>query len=187
MYKYINIDILLCSVALFVAILLPVTWRWADQLKEEQREYLLELLPWKIFLFLHRTILLTTFLGKPLYYFDILEDGVHIISIFFRVFTLTWLVTLVLYVGYGVAIFPWKAESRQRKDSEKDEMVTGIVTTSVYSYPPNSELVSGISGWHFAFKQEESPATTQGLKDEVEQKGNAVLHRRFRAVCHELC
>ena len=166
---------------------MPVTWRWADQLKEEQKEYLLELLPWKIFLFLHRTILLTTFLGKPLYYFDILEDGVHIISIFFRVFALTWLVTLVLYVGYGLAIFPWRAESRQGRDSEKEEMVTGLVTTSLFSYPPKSALVSGISLWHFAFKQEELPATTPDLKDNVEQKGNAVLHRRFRAMCHELC
>ena len=89
-------------------------------------------------------------------------------------------------MGYGLAIFPWRAESRQGRDSEKEEMVTGLVTTSLFSYPPKSALVSGISLWHFAFKQEELPATTPDLKDNVEQKGNAVLHRRLRAMCREL-
>ena len=108
----------------------------------------------------------------------------HIVSIFYRVFAITWLLILVLYVGYGVAIFPWRSESLGAK--EKGEMVTGMM--GKLSYPPRSALVTGISYWHFHFKQEElsAPMTIQSSNDSTEVRGNTLLHRRFRILYHEL-
>ena len=157
-----------------------MTLRWADGLNEQNKNMLLELFPWKVFLFLHRNILLTTFLGKPLYYFDIFEDGVHIISLTFRVFAIVWLFVLVVYVGYGV-IMPHKSETPI--ESDKAEMVTGIVSPCTLKYPSKSVLVVGLETWLLLFGRKPVDLTSD---TRAEQKGNALLHKHFSVLFREL-
>ena len=149
-------------IAILVAFVVPITLPWANQLNSDQKDTVMELFPWKIFLFLHRVILLITFFGKPWSYLDIFKGGVHFISLSYRIVAIVWLFVLVTYIGCR------KLSQQETQDlpstSEmhgRHEMVTGlspswlipastleksnIVTGTTLPFPklPDSELVTG--------------------------------------------
>ena len=65
--------------ALFACLALPVTKKWVKEMNVDVKTTLMELLPWRIFLYLHHSLILSAFSGKSLYYFGLNEDKVHTI------------------------------------------------------------------------------------------------------------
>ena len=136
--------------AFFVAFVVPITLLWADQLSSDQKDYLLELFPWKVFLLLHRIILFTTF-GKPWYQFDFFEDGVHVISLSYRIVAMAWLFVLVIYVGYRPAMSLSQQEAQDLPSTSemhgRHEMVTGLSPSWLIpaSMLKKSNIVTGTS------------------------------------------
>ena len=75
---------------MFTAIIAPISFRWASQLDQEQKKSITKLLSWRIFLFLHWTILIPTFVRNG-------TVIVHIASLLYRGSVITWLILLVAY------------------------------------------------------------------------------------------
>ena len=140
--------------AIFVAFVLPISQKWADQLDMDREEIFLDLFPWKVFLFL-----LPTFFGKPWYLFDFFDNGVHLISLTFRIFVMVWQLVLVLYVGYRPAVLASQQETQFRsvistqEVNRKNERVIGHLPLQKVSYPSGSELVTGVTQDFFPLKR----------------------------------
>ena len=172
---------MLTPTALFICLALPVTKKWVEELNTDTKLLLLELLPWKIFLFLHRNILLTTFFGKPLYYFDVYEDSVYVVSIVFRSFSMLWLMFVVFYVGYDFAI-PWKYDTQPEGTRE----LAGTAAMTLV-YPPKSKLVTGLSSGYYVFRYKGFPSKGEAERERrAHMRNNAVKHERYRILFSEL-
>lgn len=163
----------------FITLVLPVTQKWANQLNSHQVELILELLPWKLFLYVHRVILFTTFFGKPLSYTYVLSS-LHISTVTFWVFFFMWQLSLVLYVNSN-----YKPSIRQEIDTEKQVEKSEIVCTArmkpIYKYPPNSGLVTGIARVH--------PCHSTIKTNHLQEKDSTcfwIWHQNRLLVCNEL-
>ena len=150
-------------------------------MKPNTKLALLELLPWKIFLLLHRN-LLSTFFEKSLSSLEIYEDSVYIVSIGFRCFCLLWLLFIGLYVGYDFAI-PCKNDSQLRGRRE----LAGV-PKKVLIYPPKSQVVTGLSSRRYALRYRGFPSNGEEEREtKVRMRNNAVAHEQYRIVHSELC
>lgn len=142
---------------------------------------LLDLLPWKIFLFIHRHLLSTVF-EKPLSSLELYEDSVYIVSIGFRCFCLLWLIFVALYVGYDFAI-PCKNDSQLRGRRE----LAGV-PKKLLNYPPKSQVVTGLSSKHYALRYRGFPSSGDEEREiKVRMRNNAVVHEQYRILHSELC
>lgn len=160
--------------AIVICIALPVAKRWVGEMKPDVKSTLLELLPWKIFLFLHRN-LLSTFFEKPLSSLELYEDIIYIVTIGFRCFCLLWLIFVVLYVGYEFAI-PCKYASQQRGKME----LAGTSRTA-FNYPPKSQVVTGLSPRHYAIRYKGFPSSGEAERDiKARMRTNAMAHEQYR-------
>lgn len=170
---------LFCS-AVFICIALPVTKRWVCEMKSNVKSMLLELLPWKVFLFLHRN-LLSTFFEKPLSSLELYEDSVYIVSIGFRGFCLLWLLFAVLYVGYDFAM-PCKYDSQSQGKKE----LAGVCKI-VLNYPPKSQVVTGLSPRHYALRYRGFPSNGEAEREiKARMRTNAMAHEQYRILLSQL-
>ena len=114
--------------------MLPVTLAWANQLSSDQKDIVVELFPWKVFVFLHRIILLTTFFGRSWCqldywcHFEFMKDGVQIISLLYRVVAIVWLFVLVMYIVYRQLSQEetWRLVPSTPEEHRHQEMVVGV-------------------------------------------------------------
>jgi hypothetical protein len=159
---------------IFISMALPVAKRWVSEMKAATKSLLMELLPWKIFLFLHYSILHEKRL-------PLLEDSVYALVIAFRFFSLLWLLFLTMYVGYDFAI-PCKYESRRHGRKE----LAGVYKSN-FNYPPKSQVVTGLSPRHYALRYKRISSNGE---DEKEMKArirtNAMVHEQYRILLSQL-
>ena len=168
------------SPALFICVALPVAKRWIDEMQPAIKSAILELLPWKIFLFLYRNILLP-FFEKPLSSLELYEDSIYIVDIGFRCFSLLWLIFVTLYVGYEFAI-PCKYDSQSRGRKE----LAGISKRAL-NYPAKSQVVTGVSKKHYTLRYRGYPSPEDTEREiKASRKTNAVMHEQHRILLSEL-
>lgn len=168
-----------CS-AIFTCLALPVAKRWVCELNPEVKSTLLELLPWKVFLFLNRNIS-STLSEKPLSSLDVYNDTVYILNIGFRGFCLIWLLFVVLYVGYDFAI-PCKCDSQSQGRRE----LAGVYRT-VFNYPSKSQVVTGLSPRHYALRYKVfSPTGEVDRETKARIKSNMMIHEQYRILLSQL-
>lgn len=166
--------------AIFICIALTVAKRWACQIKPATKLALLELLPWKVFLFLHRN-LFSTFFEKPLSSLELYQDGIYIVGIGFRCFGLLWLLFVAVYVGYDFAI-PCKNDSQLWGRRE----LAGV-PKKVLLYPPKSQVVTGLSPRLYALRYRGFPSSGDDEREmKVRMRNNAVAHEHYRVLYSEL-
>ena len=169
-----------CS-GIFICLALPVTKRWVCEMKPNIKISLLELLPWKIFLFLHRNLLPSIFFEKPISSIEFYEDHVYIVTIVFRGFSLLWLLLVVLYVGYDFAI-PCKCDSQALGRKE----IAGLGKV-ILDYPPKSDLVTGLSRRHYVLRYKGFPATGETERErKALMRTNILVHERYRILFSQL-
>ena len=171
---------MLSPLAIFICVALPVAKRWVDEMKPSIKSAILELLPWKIFLFLYRNIL-SPFFEKPLSSLELYEDSVYIVGIGFQCFSLLWLIFVTLYVGYDFAI-PCKYDSQLRGRKE----LAGI-SKRILNYPTKSQVVTGVSKTHYALRYRGFPAN-EDLESELKarRRSNAAMHEQYRILLSQL-
>ena len=149
-------------------------------MKPDVKSTILELLPWKIFLFLHRN-LLSTFFEKPLSSLKLYEDSVYIVGFGFRCFCMLWLLFVALYVGYDFAL-PCKYDSQPRGRRE----LAGVCGM-VLDYPPKSQVVTGLSPRHYARRYSGFPSNGETEREmKAQMRTNAVAHEQYRILHSQL-
>ena len=126
------IMISLLSAALFTAIIAPMSSRWASQLDQEQKKSATNLLSWRVLLFLHWNITLSSDDLINVYSFEYL---LHFASLLYRLFVITWLFLLVAYTN--VSYFQ---EEQGTRDHNRCELVKCPHTVPVY--PKKSEVAT---------------------------------------------
>ena len=165
-----------CS-AIFTCLALPVAKRWVCEMNPEVKSTLLELLPWKVFLFLNRNILFTLSETSLESY----SDTVYILNIGFRGFCLIWLLFVVLYVGYDFAI-PCKCDSQSQGRRE----LAGVYRTNL-NYPSKSQVVTGLSPRHYALRYKVfSPTGEVDRETKARIKSNMMIHEQYRILLSQL-
>ena len=167
--------------ALFISLTLPITKKWVDGLNKNAKALLLELLPWKIFLFFHLNFMYYTFLGESFHPFHAFEDTLYIISIAFRCFSTLWLLFMVLYVGYDFAI-PWKCDIQ----SQGPTKMAGTLPVALV-YPLKSNLVIGLSArFHASRHSKVFPSAGEEREKRARMRINSIHHDRYRIQLSEL-
>ena len=167
--------------ALFISLILPISKKWIDGLNKNTKAILLELLPWKIYIFLHLNFMYYTFLGESFHPLHAIEDTLYIISIAFQSFSLLWLLFMVLYVGYDFAI-PWKCDIQ----SQKPTKMAGTLAVALV-YPPKSNLVTGLSARFQAFRYNKGfPSPGEEREKRARMRINSIHHDRYRIQLSEL-
>ena len=92
----------------------PMSCSWANHLDGKEKESVKKLLSGRVFLFLHWNVLLPTFNNNAS---SSADTVLHVCSLLYRVFVITWLFLLVAYVSVSVE------EEEQVPRKERSELV----------------------------------------------------------------
>jgi hypothetical protein len=163
---------------ILICIGLPVAKQWVGKMKPSVKLTVLELLPWKMFYFLHH--LLFPFTEKPVSSLEFYKDSFYVVGVGFHIFHLLWLIILAVYVGYELSL-PCKYEARQRG---KKEMAG--TRRSYLRYPPKSQVVTGLSPGHYALKYKGFQSDREDKELKCRIRTNAMAHEQFRIVFSQL-
>ena len=165
--------------AVLICIALPVTKRWVGKMKPTIKLAVLQLLPWKVFYFLHHNLLFP-FTEKPVSSLEFYKDSFYILDVGFHIFHLVWLLFLALYIGYELSL-PCKHETRLRGKKE----MAGIPRSFLH-YPQKSQVVTGLSPGHYALRYKGFQSDGEDKELKARLRNNSMAHEQYRIVFSQL-